>query len=389
MSQLNRVILQVVPRLDTGGAERTTVEIASAIVNAGGKALVATSGGRFAEDIVQAGGEIIEMPVHSKNPGQIWLNARSIARLIRERKVDLIHARSRAPAWSALLAARRTGVKYVTTYHGAHKTSGMIKRWYNSALIRSDMVIANSQFTAETIISAYGLPIERLRIIPSGVDTDWFDPAKVEEARVNQLRDAWGLPVENNTFRVLLPARLTDWKGHQTAIEAAEMVKSSSTYGNHRKLTLVFCGGALGNSDYEDVLRAKIVERGVRGMVHMVGDCIDMPAAYAWSDIVIAPSTRPEAFGRVAVEAGAMGKPIVATAHGGSLETIIDGASGILFRPGDAEGLAQAIERLQTMSAQERKTFGENGRARAVSLYSASAMCEATLRTYKDLLAGE
>jgi len=388
MTRLNHTILQVVPRLDSGGAERTTLEIAGAIVRAGGRALVVSSGGRLAGEIIKAGGEIIDMPVHSKNPATIWRNAGKLTQLIRERGVDLVHARSRAPAWSALIAARRTGVKLVTTYHGAHKTTGALKRWYNSSLTRSDRVIANSHFTAEAIAAAYKIAPDRLSIIPRGVDIDVFDPARVEKERINQLAADWGLVGENSGFCVLLPGRLTDWKGHSVAIEAVARHKSRTGTGNDPGLTLVFCGGAQGKSEYEEFLRAKIVECGVGEMVHLVGDCADMPAAYSWADIIIAPSTRPEAFGRVAVEAGAMGKPVVASAHGGALETIIDGESGILVRPGDAEDLSDAIGRLQHMSGEERAIMGENGRARAASLYSATSMCDATLRVYDDLLAG-
>ncbi len=188
--------------------------------------------------------------------------------------------------------------------------------------------------------------------------------------------------------RILLPGRLTQWKGHEIAIEAVAKLKTQSASGNDQGLTLVFCGGVQGREDYEAALRALIEKRGVRDMVHMVGDCTDMPAAYAWADLVIAPSIRPEAFGRVAVEAGAMGKPVIASNHGGATETIMDERSGILVKPGDAAALAGAIHRVRSMSVEEREVMGENGRSRAASVYSAAAMCEATLRVYSDLLAG-
>ncbi len=384
--RFDQTILQVIPRLDSGGAERSTLEIAAAIVQAGGVALVASSGGRLETDIQKAGGEIVKMPVHSKNPAVVWSNADRLAKLIRNRGVNLIHARSRAPAWSALMAARRTGAPFVTTFHGAHKAVGPIKRWYNSSLVRSDCVIANSHYTAGQVAEVYKVPPARMRVIPRGVDLDLFDPARVAPSRVEELVESWGAPVENVGLKVLLPGRLTSWKGHEVAIDAAATLKTKAGSGKEAGLTLVFCGGAQDNSDYEKVLRAKIDERGVREMVHMVGDCADMPAAYCWSDIVISPSIRPEAFGRVAVEAGAMGKPVVAAAHGGALETVVDQESGFLVKPGDAGALAAAIERLAAMPAEERAIIGENGRARASSLYSASAMCEATLRVYKDLL---
>ena len=386
--RFEHTILQVVPSLNGGGAERTTLEIAGAIAVGGGRALVATSGGRLASEIVKAGGEIIEMPVHSKNPLKIWLNAKELVHIIKSRGVELVHARSRAPAWSALMAARRAQVPFVTTYHGAHGAAGPLKRWYNSSLVRSDLVIANSHFTADAIRSTYQLETRKLRVIPRGVDLELFDPATVASTRIAQLAEAWGAAVLRDNFRVLLPGRLTRWKGHDVAVEAAALLKSRSGTGHDPDLTLVFCGGAQDNSDYERVLRAKIDERGVREMVHLVGDCADMPAAYCWSDIVISPSTRPEAFGRAAVEAGAMGKPVIASAHGGARETVIDGESGVLVPPGDAPALADAIDRLRRLSSDERAMMGDNARARAASLYSATAMCDATLRVYEDLLSG-
>lgn len=388
MARFNHTILQVIPTLDAGGAERTTLEIAGAVVRAGGCALVASRGGRLSDDIEMAGGEVIPMPVHSKNPLTVWANGGRLARLIRERGVDLIHARSRAPAWSALAASKKTSIPFVTTYHGAYQAAGPLKRYYNSSMLRADCVIANSRYTGAAIARLGGVEADRLRIIPRGADLEVFNPARVSEDRIRQLIDDWGLDGENRSFRVLLPGRLTAWKGHETAIEAIARLKSRAASGNDQALTLVFCGGAQGRSDYETALRAMIEERGVRNMVHLVGDCADMPAAYAWSDLVISPSTRPEAFGRVAVEAGAMEKPVIATNHGGAAETIMDGESGILVAPGDATELADAIDRVCQISDEERAVMGENGRARAASVYSASAMCDATLRVYSDLLAG-
>ena len=388
MRRFNHTILQVIPSLDAGGAERTTLEIATAIVKAGGRALVASRGGRLARDIELAGGEFIALPVHAKNPLTMWMNAGRLTKLIRDKGVDLIHARSRAPAWSALLASKRTDVPFVTTYHGAYRSGGPLKRYYNSSMLRADCVIANSRYTGEAIANLGVIEPQRLRVIPRGADLDVFDPAGISDKRVNRILENWGIVGEKGRFRVLLPGRLTPWKGHELAIEAMAQLKSQSASGNEDGLTLVFCGGAQGRSDYETALRALIDQRGVRDMVHLVGDCADMPAAYAWANLVIAPSTRPEAFGRVAVEAGAMEKPVIAANHGGAAETVMDGKSGILVAPGDATILAGAIERVWRMTPETRAAMGRNGRARAASVYSASAMCDSTLRVYSDLLAG-
>ncbi|CAK9042071.1 Translation initiation factor IF-3 [Durusdinium trenchii] len=223
-----------------------------------------------------------------------------------------------------------------------------MKRYYNSSMLRADRIIANSRYTGETITRRHPELAELVRIIPRGADLDVFDPVAISDERVSVLAAAWGLNGENWGFRVLLPGRLTSWKGHELAVEAVAKMKTWRASGNDQGLTLVFCGGAQGRDDYETALRALIEERGVRDMVHLVGDCADMPAAYAWADLVIAPSTRPEAFGRVAVEAGAMRTPVIAANHGGAMETIVDGA---------------------------------------MSVYSATAMCEATLGVYDDLLA--
>ncbi len=395
MSRFEHTIAQVVPRLDAGGAERTTLEIAGAVVRAGGRALVVSEGGRLAADIERAGGEVIVAPVASKNPLTIWRNGRFLARLIEARGVGLIHARSRAPAWSALMAARAAGVPFVTTYHGAYRAAGPVKRWYNSSMLRADRVIANSRFTAERIAADGYRDRDNLRIIPRGADLDYFNPARVTDARIAALTAQWGLARDEmpggRAFRLLLPARLTAWKGHEVAVEACALLqdnfaKSAGASGKAPGLTLVFCGGAQGRDAYVRTLRALIDERGVRDMIHFVGECADMPAAYAWADAVLAPSTRPEAFGRTAVEAGAMGRAVIAADHGGARETVIDGETGYLVRPADAAALAAAIGRLADAPLETLSRMGRNGRARATSVYSSAAMCDATLRVYGELL---
>ena len=398
MSRFDYTIVQVVPRLDSGGAERTTLEIAGAIMRAGGRALVVSEGGRLAADIERGGGEVVIAPVASKNPFVIWRNGGFLARLIEARRVALIHARSRAPAWSALMAARRTGVPLVATYHGAYRAAGPLKRWYNSSMLRADRVIANSRFTAERILADGFQHPEKLRVIPRGADLEVFNPARVSAARIEKLTAQWGLaprgadgPAQARDFRLLLPARLTAWKGHEIAVEACariknNFVKSGGASGKASGLTLVFCGGAQGRDAYEQALRALVNERGVRDMIHFVGECADMPAAYAWADAVLAPSTRPEAFGRTAIEAGAMERPVIAADHGGARETVIDGETGYLVAPGDARALAAAIDRLADAGAPAARRMGRNGRARATSVYSSAAMCDATLRVYSDLL---
>ncbi len=385
MSSFSYTILQVVPRLGAGGAERTTAEMAGAIVEAGGRALVASQGGRLEADISRAGGEFIEAPLHRKDPASILSNARVLARIIREQGVDIIHARSRGPAWSAAAAARRTGAPLVTTFHGAHSAGNVIKRWYNSSLVKGDAVIANSRFTGDRIVADYGVGPDRLKIIPRGADLIAFNPLSVSDDRINLLTAGWNGAIDGEALRFALPARLTPWKGQSLAIEAIALLKEQVSAGKLPALRLVLCGGAQSEQRYEARLRAQIEEFGVGDMVQLVGECADMPAAYAWSDAVIAPSLRAEPFGRVAVEAGAMGKPVVAAAHGGFIETVIDGETGLLFEPGSAPALAAAIGKLAESQAL-RTRLGDGAAARVRAVYSTAAMCDATLNVYRDLL---
>ena len=385
MSSFAYTILQVVPRLGSGGAERTTVEMAAAIVEAGGRAIVASHGGRLEADILRAGGEFVAAPVHRKDPASILSNGRMLARIIRDHKVDLIHARSRGPAWSAAAAARRTGTPLVTTFHGGHSAANVFKRWYNSSLVKGDAVIANSRFTGERIAAEYGVLPERLKIIPRGADLSVFNPLAVSNDRVKHVSAGWNEGITDNTPRFLLAARLTPWKGQALAIDAAAILKSRAEAGKSPLLRLVLCGGAQDEPRFEADLRAQIEKRGVRDMVQLVGECADMPAAIAWSDAVIAPSLRAEPFGRVAVEAGAMGKPVIAAAHGGYLETIVDEETGILIGPGSASALADAMERLAGDRAL-RNRLGDAASSRVRAVFSTQAMCDSTLGVYKELL---
>jgi glycosyltransferase involved in cell wall biosynthesis len=378
-------ILQVVPRLGAGGAERTTVEMAAAIVKAGGRALVATAGGRLADAVTRAGGDVRDMPVDRKDPWSIWRNAKRLEVLARSEDVDLIHARSRAPAWSAAIAARRLGVPLATTFHGVHEAKGPIKKWYNSALVRGDAVIANSRFTGDRIAADYKIEPTRLRIIPRGADLDMFDPSGVGADRVDRVRASWKLGRPGAEVVFLLPARLTPWKGQALAVAAMARLKSEVNAGKAPALRLVLCGGAQGDQRFETALRAQIDQRGVRDMVNLVGECADMPAAYAVADAVIAPSLRPEPFGRTVVEAGAMGKPVAAAAHGGFCETVVEEKTGLLFEPGREDALADAMLRLAA-DGTFRDGLGEAGRARVRAVYSAAAMCDATLNVYRELL---
>ena len=391
-------VLQIVPELDAGGAERTTVEIAAAIVAAGGRAIIATHGGRLVEEAERVGAVVHLLPVHSKNPVAIWRNGARLTELAQREAADIIHVRSRAPAWSALIAARRAQTALFSTYHGAYEAQSPLKRFYNSGLTRADVVIANSEFTGASICAQYPGRAERVIVIPRGADTDRFDPRRVDQSRLSALTTAWGSPPEQaGVCRILAPGRMTAWKGQEDAVEALAILAGNSSAtpyrgnprsGHRPKFELVFCGDFQGRRSYVESVERLIEARGVGAMVKIVGHCADMPAAYAWSDIVVAPSRRPEAFGRVAVEAGAMERPVIAANHGGARETIVDGATGRLTRPGDPKALAVAIADLAELPAQKRHAMGLAARDRVIKHYSTRAMCSATLAAYARSTSG-
>ena len=380
-------LLQIIPSLNAGGAERTTVEIARAVIETGGRSLIASSGGSFSGALAQLGADLIEMPVHSKSPAVIWSNAQRLAEIVSREQVSLVHARSRAPGWSARSAAKRTGVPYVATHHGMYRADNRWKRIYSAGLTKADIVIANSRFIADAMVSG-GVDEKRIRVIPRGADMDMFNGALVNQTRVKSLEQHWALKDAGQLLeiRCLLPARFTDWKGHKVAIEAAAILKNAKGYGHEHKISLVFCGGARDGGNYKTSLRAYVDECGVADMVRIVGECADMAAAYQWADIVVAPSTKPEPFGRTVIEAGAMETPVIASAHGGACETIIDQTTGYLIAPNSAPALADTIDHLVKIGAKARADIGQRARDHIDQNFSCSAMCSATLHVYEELL---
>ena len=377
------VILQVIPQLNTGGAERTTLDVAAALVREGFTALVASEGGRMEPELAASGAELIRMPAASKAPHKIASNAFFLRDLIRKRNVRIVHARSRAPAWSALTAASVTGVPFVTTYHGIYNAGNPLKRFYNSVMIRADAVIANSQWTADHILREYRKPPKRLVVIPRGTDPEKFDPASVPPDRIADLRKQWG--VAEDDFVAFLPGRLTRWKGQGVLLEALAEMKAR---GDISKVRAIFAGDAQGRDDYEKELREKIASLGLQDNAFIVGHVEDMVTAYAASDVVISASTDPEAFGRIAAEASSMAKPVIASDHGGARETVLTNVSGFLVPPGDAAALAHALERVIATPPHGRINMGMAGRAHIIRNYSREGMCRETIALYRSLIAG-
>lgn len=380
-------ILQVVPRLDTGGSELATLEIAEALTRAGGRALVATEGGRMAKAIVQGGGEVIEMPVSSKNPLTIWRNAGRLARLIQERDVDLIHARSRAPAWSAFLAARRTGIPFVTTYHGAYGEFGPIKAFYNSVMGRGDLVIANSRYTAHLMASQRGVSQERIRTIFRGVEGAVFDPVSVPPGPVAKLRERWG--ISPNTKIVMQAARLTGLKGQRDTIEAAALLNREGALDG---AVVIFAGDAHGKDAYREELIERIKRHRLEDKVRLVGHCADMPVAFLASHVALVPSLVAETFGRTSIEAQAMGCPVIVSSLGALPETIVsaeqssDRFTGWLVAPANPASLADRIHTALTLSPEDRAEIGLRARAHVAANFALAQMQHKTLEVYDELL---
>ena len=375
-------ILQIVPSLDTGGAERTTIDIARALSEKGKRALVVSEGGRLKAELTAVGGELIPLPAASKMPLTILRNAFAIANLIRKQNVVLVHARSRAPAWSALIAARRTNIPFVTTYHGIYNASGRLKRWYNSVMARGDAVIANSQWTARHILSTYAFEPKHLTVIPRGLDLQSFDPSAVGPERIDALRNSWHA---NERERVVLfPGRLTRWKGHFVFLHALARLKDDGRLP--QGLHAVIAGDAQGRDRYAHELKAMIVEARLDEFVTIADHITDMPAAYLAADIVVSASTDPEAFGRVPAEAAAMGRTVIATDHGGARETVVRGETGLLVKPNSRRALADALCDLLARPPAELAAMGEKGRAHILANYTVERMCAATLDLYQTLI---
>jgi len=370
-------VLQVVPRLDQGGVERGTLEIAEAIVAAGGRALVATEGGQLVPRLTKIGAEVFEMNMATKNPINIWQNAGLLTNLIREERVDVVHARSRAPGWSAYWAAKRTGAAFVTTYHGAYGEGLPFKRGYNSVMAKGRPVIAVSEFVRGLLRTRHGVPEERIVVIPRGADIQVFSQEAVGNERAIKLAEQWGI-LDDPRPVVVLPGRLTRWKGAEGVIDAAKLLRERRGGAD---FVILIVGD--GDEGFARQLDQRILTTGVQDCVWRVGACSDMAAAYKLASVVISASIEPEAFGRVVVEAQAMGRPVIATDHGGARETVVHGASGWLYPPGDVAALAEVLDNALNMDPSERAHLGMAARARVHSRYTIAAMQRETIAVYE------
>jgi glycosyltransferase involved in cell wall biosynthesis len=373
------VILQVLPELRAGGVERGTLEMAQAIQQAGWQAIVASAGGSMVHALDKMGAKHIELPLHSKNPFTLRANALELARVIKEHQVDIVHARSRAPAWSAYWAARKTGARFMTTFHGTYNISGKWKQRYNAVMTKGERVIAISEFIREHILAHYEVEPERLRLIHRGVDVEKFSQDQVTGMRVDELAKSWNMPEDPETPVILMPGRITRWKGQDVLLEALARIKEERFF-------CVLLGDDAGHPAFRRELENKIIALGLAGKARIAPNTRHMAEAYMLATVVVAPSIEPEAFGRIPVEAQAMGRPIIATGHGGFRETIIDGETGWLVPPADAAALATRLSQALSMSAKEREEWGVRARQHACDYFSSDLMKHKTINVYSELL---
>ncbi len=379
-------ILQIIPKLVSGGAEKTTLDIGRAIVAKNWNSFVISQGGRMVDELEEAGSTHITLPVASKNPIRIIRNAMQIIRIIRSRNISIIHARSRAPAWSALIAARIHGIPFVTTYHGAYKQSSWFKALYNSVMVRSNVAIANSNWTADLIKSRYTSLIKDVRIVYRGTDFSAFDLNSIDRARRQKLHKLWN--VNDGQAIILNLARITKLKGQRTLIEAIPNILKTSP-----NAVIVFAGDDHGHEGYQRRLQVRCKELGISDSVRFPGHCDDPAAAFAISELSIVASHQPETFGRAAVEAQALRTFVIATDLGGAGETVLsppavseDQRTGWKVPPKNAKAIASAVRSVLMLDETEREDILARARSHVVENFSTERMCFDTIQIYKSLL---
>jgi len=365
-------ILQITAALEQGGVERGTVEMAAFIVSQGGQSFVASQGGRLVKDLEEGGTRHFFLPLASRNPLTVLYSAWQLRKIIRREKIDLLHARSRAPAWATFFASKLTGVKMVTTFHGTHRIQNSVKKWYNSVMVRGVRVIAISQFIKNHILQNYTSNEGVIDVAPRGFNPAVFDPDLITAEQRQTLKQQLGLAT--GIAVISLPGRLTRWKGQILFLEALAQIKDLEWQA-------LLIGGGGTKMAYVKELKMTVEKLGIADRVLFVGDQEDIVPYYAISDLIVSASTEPEAFGRVAVEAQAMAKPIIASAHGGSLETVKDGETGWLFNPGNGADLADKL-RIALSGDVDLTRVGISGRQWVAENYTIDKMCQREWNAY-------
>ena len=373
------VIVQILPALNRGGVERGTVEVADAIVKNGWKSVVISNGGLLTSQLKRVGATVYEVPVHRKNPF-LWGSARrQVKRILQQEGADIVHVRSRAPAWIALPAANSLGIATVSTVHSKFAPANIFKKIYNGKMLKADRVIAISHFVENEIFTHYGKSgvAEKLSVIHRGVDLGMFDPKAVNQQRIIAEADRLGLPDDKSI--IMLPARATSWKGHEILIQAIAQLPDKDAI-------LMLLGIEDGPPAYAEKLRTMAVRYGLGGRVRIGAGSRDMPAALMLADVVAMPSIKPEPFGRVAIEALAMGRPVVAFRHGGAVESIDEGRTGWLADPLSVDSLAEALQTALSLTPRKRRALAKDARQQMTDQFSKDMMCERTLAVYKSLM---
>jgi len=376
-------VLQVIPKLGYGGAEIGCYDLAHYLYENDCSSYIVTSGGTLTKYINRKKVKLIRLPVQSKNPILILLNAIILTIIILILNINIVHARSRAPAWSCLIATKITGRKFVTTFHGTFNFKSNVKKFYNSVMVRSNLIIAGSNFIFSHInenYSKYLKPEKKFLVIFRGINTDYYDPKKIKEQDEVQLINKWKIDKEKKV--IILPARITAWKGHEIFLEALNKLKINEP---QKKFIAVILGSDQGRKIYKKRLIRLVEQYRLINDVIFIDNFELMPIAYKISDIVISSSIEPEAFGRVAVEAQAMEKPIIASNIGGSNETIIDEKTGFLYPSGNSDLLSQKLSHIFDLNDETLKSMGIEGRKNVMKKFNVEKMCFSTYSEYKKL----
>ena len=372
-------ILQVIPTLNISGAEQGCFDVANYLTKNGFTSNIITSSGYRIEQLEKNGSIVNRLPVHSKNPLTMIINIFKIIKIVKKNNINIIHARSRAPAWSCYFVAKIAKIKFITTFHGTYNFNNKIKKFYNSIMIRSDYIIAISEFIHNEIKSKYAYSKKNLSVISRGIDIEYLDPSKTDYKKVKKIiKDH---DIKNDSIKLVLPGRVSGWKGHNVAIEAMAHLKDKSS----NDFELIFVGPA-DNLKLKNNLLQKISELKLENCVKFVGPSKEMNLVYSLADIVLSCSTDPEAFGRIPVEAQAMGKVIIASNHGGHTETIINGLSGFLYSPLSSEELANLIIKTISSEIYLEDQYRIKRRQIILDKFTDLNMCKKTLEVYNKVL---
>ena len=377
-------VLQVIPKLGYGGAETGCYDIAHYLSEQDCGSFIATSGGELLKFVKKSKVKVFRLPVHSKNPIVIIFNAILISFIIFLKKINIVHARSRAPAWSCYLACMLTNTKFVTTFHGTYNFKSRLKKFYNSVMLRSKLTIAGSNFIFGHInenYSEYLSKKKKLRVIFRGINVDYYNQKNISILKQEKLKKEWD--IEPNKFTILMPGRLTYWKGQEKLIEALNILIEDYNMTDFQAIVL---GSDQGRKVYTKKLFSLVERYSLTKKIKFINHCREMPLAYSLADVVVSASIEPEAFGRVAVESQSMGKPIIASNIGGSKETILNKKSGFLYKHDDPRELAKNLNTVIQLSQEELKLIGNEGRKNVTKKFDVDVMCDSNLREYKKLL---